>query len=218
MACCRTALLVRLTVGIALYCALYLLPVSGSDEPPLASSQQDVFLVGKQRRALRSRLEGTKANTRHGMTASSLRTARRATVAAVGPTAASVVAEAACGTGWLYCNSGSRRRRSRSTSISTINTGSSSSSSIDGDAKAGCDCGRGRRALSLFAPAVAPCAHTSALFVVSNDGPVAPSPPPWAKTTRNTIALPAAAAAAVAAATPTPTPTPLLAAERARCR
>lgn len=207
MAYCRTALLVHLTIGITLFFAQSLLSVSSTDEPSRASSQQDLGV--KQQRALLSRLEGTKANTRHGMTAPYLRTARQASVAASGSTAASVVAEVACGSGWLYCSSASRRKRCRNSSISGSNSGGSSRS-ISWDTKVpGCG-GRGRRALSLLAPAVAPRAGTSALFVVSNARPAAA--PSRVTTTRNTITLPAASAASAAAATP------LLAAERARCR
>lgn len=150
MAYCRTALLVRLTLGLALGLA-QCQSVSPADDP----ASQDLRHRTSTLRA---------AATTHGMRATSATTARISVASTLGSAAASVAVASRRAGGWLHGSSGGSTRRAAA--VRGDNWSSSSTRSV----------GEGRRALSLLAPAVAPRAGTSALFVVSPAGPAGAPP------------------------------------------
>eukprot|EP00903_Cladosiphon_okamuranus_P015882 g14668.t1 len=163
MAYCRAALILRLTLGLAL-CLAQCVFVSTSDDPASKDLRQDPrqsaggLLLSEGARA---------AAATHGMTATPVTTAGASAVSAIGSAAAylAVGSRRARGVGWLPSSGGSRRRGAERPN----NWGRSSTKSV------GAGVGQGRRALSLLTPAVAPRAGTSALFVVSAAGPAAAS-------------------------------------------
>lgn len=154
MAYCRTALLVRLTLGLCL-CLAQCLSISAFDDP----ASQDL-----RQRARLLLSEEAKAVATHGMTATSVVTTGSSVASAIGSAAASAVVASrrARSVGWLHSSGGSRRRTERGSSSSTKSVGAG--------------VGGGRKAFSLLTPAVAPRAGTSALFVVSTAGPSGASP------------------------------------------
>ena len=157
MAYRRAALLVRLTLGLALFLA-QCLSVHASDEPASQDVRRD--LTKRARGLLLS--EGARAGAAtHGMTATPVTTAGASVASAIGLTAASVVVASrrAGGVGWLHSSGGSRRRAERSGDWGHLSTKG-----------VGAGVGQGRRALSLLTPAVAPRAGTSGLFVASAAG------------------------------------------------
>lgn len=157
MACCRTALL-RLTLSLA-----SIFVIVGC-VPPDDHALEDLA-GGKSHLARLLLSEGIRQATTQGMTATSL------TAPTGGASVASALGSAAAGgLGWLYGSGcGGRRRRTAERGIG----GRRSWAAKSGVAGAG----EGRRALSLLAPAVAPRAGTSALFVVRSAGPASAAPP-----------------------------------------
>lgn len=174
MACCRAALIARLTVGLALALGIaQCLSASSQSEDP---SSQDLSLYLRQRAGRLLLSEGAKAAaaaaTTRGMTATSVTTVGSSAASALGSAAASVAVASrrASGGGWLRSSSsggGKRRGADRGSNWSSASAKS-----------AGTGVGEGRRALSLLSTAVAPRAGTSALFVVSAAGSAGGRSPP----------------------------------------
>ncbi|CAM9399124.1 unnamed protein product [Ectocarpus sp. 6 AP-2014] len=178
MAWCRLALLVRLTLSISLYLVVQCLSILGSDD--LALPSQDRPRGNQKRAQVTSLEETTDGPARHGMhmkVASLTPTARGSSVAALGSAGASLTV-ASRRSLRSFTPSGSGRKwqhSSRRGSSERLNgsVGSSCGDDWNNRSVAGGGGGGGvaRGALSYLAPAVAPRAGTSALFVVSSVDP-----------------------------------------------
>lgn len=210
MAWCRLALLVRLTLSIYLYLLVQCLSILASDDLALPSQDRS---RGNQKRAQVTSLEETKDGpARHGMhmkAASLTPTARGSSVAALGSAGASLaVASRRSLRSFTPIGSGRQWQRRGGGSSERLNgsVGSSWGDRWNNRSVAGGGCGGGgaRGALSSLAPAVAPRAGTSALFVVSSVDPAVSL-----ATTREASLAGSAAAGAEGS---------VFAAERTRCR
>lgn len=206
MAWRRLDLLVRLTLSLSFYLVVQCLSILAFDDPALPSQDRS---GGSQKRAQVTSFEETKEEpARHGMhmkAASLTTTARGSSVALLGSAGASLAVESRRS---LRSFTRSGRRWHVSGSSSECWNGSGGSSWGDSwnnrSVVAAGGGGRARRALSSLAPAVAPRAGTSALFVVSAFDPAVSL-----ATTREATPAGTAAAGAVGS---------VFAAERARCR